>query len=871
MPTRITAANIAPGAITADRLAEGAGGGPRITNIQVTDDAYTVIDDTAVSLSGGYVKITGTGFQTGCVAIIGSTTATATAFVSSNFINVQVPALAAGTYIVYVVNPDGAVAIRVNGLTYSATPTWITGSTLPEIGVDDQISIQLSASSNSTVTYDLEAGSTLPPGLSLSAQGLLTGSVTGLEDDTVYSFTVVAQDAENQDSPRSFSITVVVGDPYFYLTTLLLNGDGVNAAQNNSFIDSSTNNYSMTRNGNVTQGTFSPFSQSEGRWSAYFDGTGDGLNAGSQSAYAFGTGPFCIEFWVYNTALKNYSCGVTTRPDNGSYADAYHIGWDSVGGVSLYINTTSNPSGASGTMKVGQWQHFVCCRDGSNVTSIFVNGTRVGTATITANFTRQLLGIGDFPTTPAESVQGYLSNVRLVKGSSVYDPTQTTITVPTSPLTAVSGTSLLTCQSNRFKDNSANNFAITRNGDASVQPISPYPPAGKYLPAVNGGSGYFDGTGDYLAMGNSSAFAFTGATDWTVECWIYPTHAPADAYRGIFAQNASTGFRWGIYGSGSAPYLTVLNGGGGVGTMNLAAPNNVIRMNQWQHIALVNTGGTLRQYHNGVALGSAASANYTTTGTATIGSWGTTLFFQGYMSGFRITQGAAIYTSAFTPPTAPITTTANTALLVEYTNGGIVDLTGRNNLETVGNAQISTSIKNYGTGSLAFDGSGDYLVTPPSDLIPFLTGDFTVEVWAYPINGGKGSSFSRLVNIGSGNVAGALTLNTFSTDSPTRIEAILWSGNDTTSIVLNSQDTIPNSVWTHIAFTRSGTTCRLFINGVLKHSGTSSQSVTQNVLYVGSRAASEYFNGYLDDLRITRGFARYTANFTPPTAAHRLR
>lgn len=210
MPTRITSANIEPGSITADRLIEGAGGGPRITNIQVTGNDFVVIDDTAVSLSGGYIKITGAGFQNGCVAIIGTATATATTFNSINFVNAQVPALPAGTYIVYVVNPDGGVAIRVNGLTYSEIPFWITGSALPEIGVDDQISIQLSAAGDSPVAYSLQAGSTLPPGLSLSAQGLLSGAVTGLENDTVYSFTVIAQDTENQDSSRAFTLIVNV-------------------------------------------------------------------------------------------------------------------------------------------------------------------------------------------------------------------------------------------------------------------------------------------------------------------------------------------------------------------------------------------------------------------------------------------------------------------------------------------------------------------------------------------------------------------------------------------------------------------------------------------------------------------------------------
>jgi hypothetical protein len=81
--------------------------------------------------------------------------------------------------------------------------------------------------------------------------------------------------------------------------------------------------------------------------------------------------------------------------------------------------------------------------------------------------------------------------MRVVKGSGV-----TSVTVPTTPLTAISGTELLTCQTNRFVDNSTNNFAITVNGNTSVQPFSPFAPSAAYDPSVNGGSGYFDGSGD---------------------------------------------------------------------------------------------------------------------------------------------------------------------------------------------------------------------------------------------------------------------------------------------------------------------------------------------------------------------------------------
>lgn len=139
----------------------GGGTGPKITQVQITDSSYNVLDDTAIDTAGGYIKITGTDFVTGASVIVGSTPASSVSYVSSTVLNCQIPALAAGTYIVYVVNPDGGTAIRVNGLTASGTPQWTTGSTLPDQPVDAAISIQLSASPVST--YSLQAGSNLPP------------------------------------------------------------------------------------------------------------------------------------------------------------------------------------------------------------------------------------------------------------------------------------------------------------------------------------------------------------------------------------------------------------------------------------------------------------------------------------------------------------------------------------------------------------------------------------------------------------------------------------------------------------------------------------------------------------------------------------
>jgi hypothetical protein len=183
----------------------GGSGGPKITAITVTDSSYTAIDDTAVSLTGGYIKITGSGFASGCQVLVGTTPANTVAFISDSEVRAQVPATTAGTYIVYLVNSDGGVAIRVNGINFSATPTWTTVSPLSGL-VNTAVSVQLDATS--ATTYVLASGSTLPTGLTLTSGGLLSGIITGITVDTSYNFTIVATDAELQDSPKAFTIDI---------------------------------------------------------------------------------------------------------------------------------------------------------------------------------------------------------------------------------------------------------------------------------------------------------------------------------------------------------------------------------------------------------------------------------------------------------------------------------------------------------------------------------------------------------------------------------------------------------------------------------------------------------------------------------------
>ena len=207
--TQITSTNISNGSITFAQTAAGAFTLlPTITNVQIADASYNVLDDTAANTSGGFIVVTGTNFGSNSRVIIGSNNATSTTVVNTTTIRAQVPASVAATYPVYVVdNSNGATAIRVNGLTYSSFPAWSTGSTLSNQSANTSFSVNLSATSDSSVTYSNTTA--LPAGTTLAANGLFSGTVT-IGAQTTYSFDIKATDSENQDATQTFSLTVTI-------------------------------------------------------------------------------------------------------------------------------------------------------------------------------------------------------------------------------------------------------------------------------------------------------------------------------------------------------------------------------------------------------------------------------------------------------------------------------------------------------------------------------------------------------------------------------------------------------------------------------------------------------------------------------------
>jgi hypothetical protein len=327
---------------------------------------------------------------------------------------------------------------------------------------------------------------------------------------------------------------------------LLLHGDGTNGAQNNTFLDSSTNNFTITRNGNTTQGTFSPFSLAAGEWSNYFDGSGDFLDVPDNAALEIGASSFCIEAWINPNALPASGSERYIAAKWISASRSFAFGYVNTSGtiqLRLVYSTTGNTSlniSQNAPIVANAWQHIAVTRDGTTA-RFFLNGVQQGsTQTLNATFwdSTEVLTIGRFGTGGGSQFDGYLSNLRVVIGSAVYT---SNFTPSNTPLTAITNTRLLTCQSNRFVDNSTNAFAITRNGDVRVTPFSPFAPTAAYSAGTNGGSGYFDGTGDYLMLGTNVLPDISGA--FTFECWVYPLNGTSSLVFGNWNNNTGG---WGL-------------------------------------------------------------------------------------------------------------------------------------------------------------------------------------------------------------------------------------------------------------------------------------------------------------------------------------
>ena len=887
---------------------------PRITSITITDSSYINTDDIVLNTDGGYIKLTGTGFASGCQVVVNNLVATSTTFISATEVRAQLPSAVAGTYMIYLVNSDGGVGIRVNGITYGTAPNWTTTSPLPsQDGMAAAISIQFVASSDTTVTYSIPTGSTLPAGLTLSSTGLLSGTVTGLTTTTSFIFNVMATDLELQDSTKSFSLTITYGEPYWPNTTLMLKTTE-SVVRSTTVLDSATTPNTVTRNGTPSTGWTSPY-QTDGYWGNYFNGSTDYLTAPSATAFAFGSGvDFTVECWVYLTAYS--SGGVLGGALVGTTFSAAS-GWFINSGQDINtLRITSDASGSWGDnitvtagngLPLNQWTHIAFVRNGA-VLTLYKNGNSVGSLSGASsyNFTSPgntaYIGFAQ-----SRYVPGYISNVRIVKGTAVYTAA---FTPPTIPLTAITNTVLLTCQSNRFKDNSTNNFTLTLNGTPQVTPY--YYPSTFTAPAASIGSGYFGGS-DYLTVPSNAALSMS-SSDFTIEGWYYPM-GNATAGVGIVSKRANNGTVGGVllyYGStGLTPSLLVdIGGAWAINTASTIA----FKSYQWNHFAIVRNGSAFNLYINGVSGISTTNAGAIRDNSDAFvigadGASGQIPINTGYISNVRVVKGIAVYTGTFTPPTVdfvkisgstsaasyPSTTnvnitfaSTNTSLLLNLadSNYSSAITNGVQNNTFIDSSDYAWAVTRNGTptqGSVTpywpngywsnnfSAGNTDYLTTPASSL---LGTTFTIEFF---INFGSFTSFDSNYQCVFGvnnayNAPGNFIMLANYNGSSFTAGAMALLGQGVSFVAPGGTFVI--GTWQHVALVRDtgGTSLRMYVDGRLVASTTTSGSTQFGASGVGYIIAAQNdfinrkFNGYISNLRVVNGTALYTG--TSPSVAN---
>lgn len=629
--------------------------------------------------------------------------------------------------------------------------------------------------------------------------------------------------------------------------SLLLTGQyGSNAATNNTFVDSSAYNHTITRTGTPAQGSFSPYDLNN---SVFFNGTSDYLTLPASTNYVLGTNNFTIEAYVYVNTVTGSQTIIDMR--NGTAGAT---------GVWLYLNTNTirlYTAGAdritSSTVAIGTWYHVALVRN-SGVTTMYLNGTATGSTYADTNtYILNSPFIGRDSTAASNYMSGYISNLRIVRGTALYTAT---FTPPTATLTSVSGTTLLVCQSNRFIDNSSNLATVTAVSGPEISGFSPFVLPYSYNPdtisQIYFGSGYFNGSSYFLNVAYSNTLIPTVGTDFTLEVWVYQTATASTS--NILGMNSATQVPWRLGINTSYELL--------VGNVTITSGTPIL--NAWTHLCFTISSNSVRLFVNGTQVGSTTTLTSITDNSlpVTIAARSDSQrFWPGYMAGIRIIKGTALYTSNFTPPTLPLTSVNNTTLLMNFTNAGIYDFTMNSGVVTVGDAQLRTTVTKYNPTSIFFDGTGDYLLIPNSSVIQLASVNFTIECWVYfnsvasgqqLLSGYTSSSFTW-----GFNTAATGTLNYYLSSNGTtwNIASGVLMGN----IVVNQ--------WIHVALVRDGSTFTPYINGTAGTTATSSASIfsNPNPMYVGALPGGSAFSGYIDDLRITRGLARYTANFTPPS------
>ena len=612
----------------------------------------------------------------------------------------------------------------------------------------------------------------------------------------------------------------------------------------------------------------------------YFGGSNtSNIKFASNAAFAVGTGDFTVEFWYRPIAWTSTNQRLALQGVSGtSHID---IGRDSgSNNLNFIIGTGSTPIAYSWSPNINQW-YYLAFRRSSGTATIWIDGVQVASGSNSYNITASQMVVGGLDWASGYNANGYISQFR-------YSNTARTITVPTAPYTSDANT-LILCgqnQSGFFDESSSFKVLSGNNGDAAVVPISPYPPSAPYDQNIHGGSVSLAEDRSFLHVGGTPSAAFcTGGTSGqtnTIEAWVYPLtmidstggSSTDHEYTSIFA-NDSVYINWGIRDGRLAFYW--------YSPSNTVSRNETtgafdVPLRQWSHVMTTVNGSTMTHYVNGVNRGNSGTTySGVNTGGASVqnnwlglqGAWVNDTgpvhaAFKGYISDFRISNSVRSGV-----PSKPLTSDSTTKELLQFKNQNYFNYAKQAiAFKPFGNCRISSGNAKWGNTSLYFDGTNSYATTSIKSAQSSVgSGDFTIEFWMNPSSIKLQTVFSQLTTVSS-------------TDPHIYMDASGYVHYYTTGAQRIGNSTIQMSTgnWYHVAVSRASGVTRMFINGTQVGSNYTDSNAYSSPAWInwgqymtsdGTFFTGEWYHGYIDDFRLTVGYARYTSSFGTPTQ-HRL-
>lgn len=426
---------------------------------------------------------------------------------------------------------------------------------------------------------------------------------------------------------------------------------------------------------------------------------------------------------------------------------------------------------------------------------------------------------------------------------------------------------------NVITDASNNEFIATPAGDARSAVFNPF---------GDRKSVFFNGANSSLSA--SSSTAFDQDVNFTVELWVkaiaFPGSDSVHLYRpdgagGTLAISLTSAGKIGIDDQQTGYIIT------STATLSLGI---------WYHVALSRTGPTTSNvllFINGALDTTVSYSNWQNNATtAQIGSrTDVARNLNGYISNLRVNKGNALYTAAFTPQRGTLIPnsaqgTSNVVFLSCHANtiidssttAATITANGVTSVVNSGPTWESYTLKN--DGSLALDGTGDYVTFPANSAFQFSNNNFTVELWVFPR-----ALPAEAVLVSKWNAGGTAASNQWILSLNSGVPTFACSTDGSATAANATGTTLITNTWNHVAAVRNGSSLKVYVNGLGGTANTSlstsslygSETEVLGVSYRRNNGSTQFpLNGYISNLRIVKGQALYTADFSSNVATSML-